>query len=416
MPLQTLDEHLPAWLQFNAQYRNRVEESGHIAFKPGSDIHDLSQLRLEVAIQPVTWFRIVGEAQDSAIFFNTRIASVPSYQNRWDLRQAFVEFGSDKSGWVDVIAGREMLSFGDERFVGPSNWVNQGRTFDVARLDLHHPGFRTSIFASSVVIARDGVFDHHLAGNNFYGIYNTFDRLVPKGEIEPFVFWRVAPANVMLAENQGHGALNEVTTGFRVAGKLPASFDYNVEMALQRGSLGPYSIQAWAGHWAVGYRFRAGGTPRVYLESNHASGTKSQTGPNWGTFDQLYPSAHDKLDFADQVGFRNIQQVRTGVDVKIGKGWTVTSTYEAFWRASRQDGLYGSSGALTVPASPGTSGRFIGQEANIMGVYDWRKAVEFGIGYGHLFPGRFLKSAGRDAGYNYPFAYVQWFLTNKRER
>jgi hypothetical protein len=37
MPLQVLDERLPARLQFNAQYRNRVEESGHIGFKPGSD-------------------------------------------------------------------------------------------------------------------------------------------------------------------------------------------------------------------------------------------------------------------------------------------------------------------------------------------------------------------------------------------
>src|ERR1700730_9630235 len=58
MPLQTLDERLPAWLQFNAQYRNRVEESGHIAFKPGSDVHDLSQLRLDVHLQPVTCVRI----------------------------------------------------------------------------------------------------------------------------------------------------------------------------------------------------------------------------------------------------------------------------------------------------------------------------------------------------------------------
>jgi hypothetical protein len=416
MPLQVLDASLPAWLQFNGQYRNRVEQAGHIGFKPGSDVYDLSQLRLSVAIQPVTWFRIVGEAQDSAISFNSRIASAPPYQNRWDVRQAFVEFGSDRSGWIDAIVGREMLSFGDERFVGPANWLNNPRTFDVARVDLHHPGFRTSIFASSVVVARDGVIDHHLQGNNFYGIYNTFDKLVPKAEIDPYVFWRVAPANVTLSENGGRGALNEVTTGFRAAGKLPLSFDYNVEMAVQRGSLGPYSIQSWAGHWALGYRFTSRGTPRVYLETNHASGTKSQTGPNWGTFDQLYASAHDKMDFADQVGFRNIHQVRTGVEVKIAKSWTLTSTYEAFWRASRQDGLYTASGALTVPASPGTSGRFVGQEANIMAVYDWRKAVEFGLGYGHLFPGRFLQSAGRTAGYNYPFIYMTWFFTNTRGR
>jgi Alginate export len=245
MPLQALDETLPGWIQFNAQYRNRVEEAGHIGFRPGSDTYDLSQLRFEVAIQPLAWFRIIAEAQDAEIFFNNRVPSAPPYQNRWDLRQSFAELGSDKNGWIDVIAGRQMLSFGEERFVGPSDWLNQGRTFDVARVDLHHPGFRTSIFASSVVIARDGVIDHHLEGNNLYGVYNTLDKSVPKSQLEPFVFWRVAPADVTLSENEGRGALNEVTAGARTAGKLPASFDYDVEMALQRGSLGLDSIEAW---------------------------------------------------------------------------------------------------------------------------------------------------------------------------
>src|SRR5581483_5763480 len=100
-----------------------------------------------------------------------------------------------------------------------------------------------------------------------------------------------------LNENEGRGALNEVTTGFRTAGKLPANFDYDMTMALQRGSLGPDSIEAWGGRWNVGYQFRGAGSTHVFLESVHASGTKSQTGREWGTFDQIYPSAHDKLDF-----------------------------------------------------------------------------------------------------------------------
>jgi hypothetical protein len=343
------------------------------------------------------------------------VNSVPPYQNRWDLRQAFVEFGSDKSGWVDVIAGRQMLSFGDERFVGPSDWLNQGRTFDVARVDLHHPGFRASLFASSVVMARDGVLDHHLQGNNLYGAYSTFDKMVPKGQVEAFVFWRIAPENVRLNENQGRGALHEATPGFRVAGKLPARFDYAVEMAVQRGSLGPASIKSWAGHWELGYSFDSRAKPRVFVESNHASGTKSQNGRTWGTFDQIYPSSHNKLDFADQVGFRNIDQVRVGVQEKPGRGWSITETYESFWRASRQDGLYASSGALSVPNTARTYGRHIGQEVDVVCVYTWRKTAEIGFGYGHLFTGRFLRSAGRSAGYNYPFAYLEWYLTNKKE-
>jgi hypothetical protein len=412
MPLQTLDQQLPKWIQFNGLYRNRLEMSGHIGYARGSDTYDLSQLRLQIALQPFHWLRLVGETQDARVFFNSRIPSRPPYQNTWDVRQAFVELGTDKEGWFDVIAGRQMLSFGEERLIGPSDWLDQGRTFDVARLDLHHPGFRTAIFASAVVLARDGVIDHHLEGNNLYGLYNSFDKLIPHAVVEPYVLWRVAPGNVKLAENQGHGKLNETTTGVRLAGTLPRSFDYNVEMALQRGSLGVYSIESWAGHWKFGKRFGVPVSPHVFVESNYATGNQNPASNNWNTFDQIYPSAHDKLDFADQVGWKNIVQLRTGVDEKVTKQWTLTQTYESFWRASLYDGLYGTSGAVSVASTNPANGRFIGQELDAIANYKWRKAVELGFGYAHLFTGTFLNrtTAGRD--YNYPFVYLTFNLTN----
>jgi len=416
MPVQKIDETLPSWLQFNAQYRNRVEESGHIGFKRGSDVYDLSQLRLEVAIHPVWWLRLVGETQDAAVFFNGNlIPSRPSYQNRWDIRQAFIQVGSDKEGWMDAIGGREMLSFGDERLIGPSDWSNQGRTFDVARVDLHHSGFRTSIFATSVVIARDGVIDHHLQGNNLYGIYNTLDKVIPKATLEPYVLWRVAPANVKLNENQGKGALNEVTIGARLASRLPAAFAYNVEMVLQRGSLGPYSIESWAGHWNINKDFAVAWKPNVFIESNYATGNRNPADKSWSTFDQIYPSSHNKMDFADQLGWKNIMQVRAGVTEKAPKAIRLTETYESFWRASTRDGMYASSGALAVASTNPKDGKFIGQEIDLLAGRTWRKAIELGIGYCHLFTGTFLDRTTQGRGYNYPFAYLEFHFTNVEE-
>jgi antirestriction protein ArdC len=54
--------------------------------------------------------------------------------------------------------------------------------------------------------------------------------------------------------------------------------------------------------------------PHVFLEGNYASGTRNQNGHEWNTFDQLYPSNHDKLGFADLVGRRNLVHFRTGVE------------------------------------------------------------------------------------------------------
>jgi hypothetical protein len=88
----------PSWLQFNAQFRNRLEETGHIDFKRGSDVHDLTQLRLQVAIHPVWWLRLVGETQDAEVFFNGNLVpGKPPYQNRWDIRQALLNSARTKT-------------------------------------------------------------------------------------------------------------------------------------------------------------------------------------------------------------------------------------------------------------------------------------------------------------------------------
>jgi hypothetical protein len=122
-----------------------------------------------------------------------------------------------------------------------------GRTFDALRVDLHHPGFRISMFASSVIVGQDGVIDHLIQGNNLHGVYGSLTNVIPHATLEPYVLWRLAPDNAGLPETAGRGHLNKVTVGFRLADRLPAAFDYGVEMDKQTGSLGPDSMHAWAG-------------------------------------------------------------------------------------------------------------------------------------------------------------------------
>ncbi len=51
----------------------------------------------------------------------------------------------------------------------------------------------------------------------------------------------------------------------------------------------------------------------LFVEYNYASGNKNPNGSTWGTHDQIYPSSHDKMDFGDQFGWRNIRDLRVGV-------------------------------------------------------------------------------------------------------
>jgi Alginate export len=408
-PLQDLDGRLPSWLRLSGEYRARAENSGHIRYTDVYDSYLLSRLRLKIEIRPKTWFSFVAESTDARVFFNDHVASTPPNQNTWDFWQAYAELGNEKEGWFDVKVGRQIFAFGDERVIGPSNWLNQGRTFDAVRVDLHHPGYQVSLFASSALVSRDGVIDHHIQGNNLHGIYGSFKNLLPQTTIEPYVLWRVSPGNVSLSEDPGLGPLNETILGIRWVGNLPKGFDYATEMNREFGSIGPDSIHAWAGYWNAGRTFRnAWGHPRPFVEGNYASGTRNPNSRIWGTFDQVYPSAHDKIDFADQVGRRNVEQFRIGVGEKFGKKWTLKQTFEGIWLASARDALYASSGAPVLRSPNGTAGRHIGEEFDVINVFQLNSEVQIGFGYAHLFTGEFLKKTSRGRDYNYPYLYVEY--------
>ena len=55
--------------------------------------------------------------------------------------------------------------------------------------------------------------------------------------------------------------------------------------------------------------------PKVTSEYNFATGDDVANDGKRQTFDQLYPTGHDKLGLADQVGWRNIHHLREGIEI-----------------------------------------------------------------------------------------------------
>jgi hypothetical protein len=413
-PLTDFNRRLPGWLRFDGEARDRMERFSGIGFHDRADNHDLTRWRLMMLIKPSRWLRFLAETQDSRVFGNVNVGSVPPYQNSLDVRQAYGQLGDASEGSFEIVAGRQMLSFGDERLIGPSDWSNMGRTFDVVRLDLHRSWFRLSLFASSVIIAREGVIDHHIQGNNLHGAYGSLQRVIPRATVEPYVFWRVAPAGLRLNENPGPGALSEVTVGARAVGDAPAGLEYDVEMMVQRGSAGPDSIRAWAGHWNLARRLPWRFQPRPFVEANYASGTDNPGGTERNTFDQLYPSSHEKLGFADQVGWRNIEQIRAGASETVGRRLKFTETWEDFWLASARDALYSTGGAPIARSATGAAGRHVGQEVDAWATWKWNEAIEFGFGYSRFLTGGFLNKTTQGHDFNYPWVYLAYQFTRSK--
>src|SRR3954468_1960360 len=129
--LLTNELQLPKWVTMNAQIRERIEGQHGLGYVAGNDQDFLlHRYRFGIGIQPVSWLRFYGEAQDARVSWPTTDANT---RNRIDLRQAYVAIGRENDWW-NVKAGRQILSFGSERMIGGSDWTNVTRVFDAVKL------------------------------------------------------------------------------------------------------------------------------------------------------------------------------------------------------------------------------------------------------------------------------------------
>ena len=397
-----LNGQLPKWLRFSGDYRMRMEGIIGAGFKDSSDLYFLNRFRINMKVQPVSWLKFQFQAQDARVWGKNQSPAAAPTQDRMDLRMAYVEAGDNEKKAFGLRVGRQELVYGEQRLVGASNWANAARAFDAVRGTVRRNGFRLDAFAATVVVAKDGEFDWHTPGNNLHGLYGGIERLVPNAVIEPYLFWRLAQRRSADMGPLGH--LDSKTVGVRFVGKLPHNFDHAMEVAKQTGGLGSDDVSAWAGHWRLGHTLvKMRWKPRLVGEYNYATGDKDPGDGKRGTFDTLYPTPHDKYGLTDQVGWKNIHALKTGVELRPHSKWMVSSYFHESWLADKTDALYTAPGAVSVRPTAKSEGRHVGEELAAQAVYTANKQLQISGGFGHLFPGKFLKTTTPGKSYNFSY-------------
>ena len=402
---------LSQWFAVRGEFRGRLEDFSGGAFKPdNSDGYMLDRFRLNATITPSTVVRFEVQLQDARVFDKATGGTTVPFRDTLDLRLAYGDFGGARNM---VRAGRQELVYGEQRLLGHLNWVNDARSFDGVRATIARKPFAFDVFATSVVTIQPDAFDKSGGGNRLYGFYGSSTEAIPRATVEPYVFFRQSEG--LTLETGGLGDIHQTTIGTRVAGKLPRDVDYGVEMVAQRGTVATDDVRAWAGHWVSGKTFTTSpGRPRSFIEFNYASGDTNPKDGVRGTFDQLYPTGHDKLGLSDQVGWRNIEHLRGGLEVKPKAQWQVSGSYHSWWLASATDALYSASGALVARSTAGTAGRHVGQEADAQAVYTYSPQLQIAGGYARVFPGEFLKNTTPGESYNLSYLMVTYVFIGDR--
>jgi hypothetical protein len=407
------NEIMPSWLRVRGEFRERFEGFNNSNFIEGrDDAYALSRFRFNVAVTANKHLAFQANLQDARVADKEVGPTTAPFRGPFDLRTAFADVGDAKAP-VALRIGRQEIVFGESRLLGSLPWVNTGRSWDAARVILRTSMFQVDVFGASLVRSLPDEFDKSGNGNRLAGAYATSTTLLPHTTVEPYVFWR---RDINLRSELGTlGTLSQTTVGTRVAGQLPARLDYGVEMALQRGGLDADSVNAWAGHWQLRESFSGWAAPKATSEYNYATGDRAANDGRRQTFDQLYPTGHDKLGLADQIGWRNIHHIREGVEITPFKATPISLNYHSWWLASATDGLYAASGALLVPrVVGGAANTHVGQELDLQVSHPITPQLQLAAGYAYMFSGAFLKEATPGASYSYPYVMATYvFLAEK---
>jgi hypothetical protein len=413
-PITLLDASLPHWIDLQAEERYRFEEYNNAGFKAGSDdSYELSRLRLQVDVKPNSWIRVTGQVQDARPFYQTPPLGPPN-ENRWDLKLAYVEVGNPEKHWFSLRVGRQIINY-NNTLIATSEWRNQGRSYDAAVLNLQSKRASVGIFAASAVVPQATGVSPHQEGNNIYGAYGRFIDPYPHASLEPFVLWRVQPAEVVQpALKKTTGKEDEWAYGARLKGRPGSRLDYSGELVGETGTVGAVPIRAWAASEGVSYAFTSSRwRPRIFAQHDIASGNSDPSNGTHKTFDTLYPTAHDRFGIVDQFGWQNIDAVRAGGTFEPHRRLSVSVQGLDFWAVSALDSVYNTSGSAIV-TNKVNHGKHIGAEADVYTWYELNRHFNVGGGYGFFGGGDFLSHVTTAHSYSYSYIALNFKDNGKK--
>lgn len=196
--------------------------------------------------------------------------------------------------WVD--AGRFEMIYGEHLVIGSVGWHETARTFDGLRAHVPIDCCGAYVDAFFTQVSEDPTLVKPLGAGDVYfsGIYAGLGPMIGKGmDLDGYVLNKTMP------KTAGVDLGMELTVGSRFKKKM-GNLDVRAEAGVQLG-VGSVDMLAFQADAEVGMKVGPG---RVALGGWYASGDDPTTATNEG-WDQLYPTAHKFLGFADIAGGRS---------------------------------------------------------------------------------------------------------------
>lgn len=404
-----LNRHLPSWINVDLEFRHRYEWRSNFDFNDAvydKDGFNLWRSRLGLTLKPHKNVKVFYQLQDARVSDDSTRGSKSAFEDWMETRQLWAE-GQLKDVncrflgtlAVSVRGGRQELSFGSQRLIGPVNWSNVGQVFDAGKFSLkseeHH--WSLDAFGGGKVLVKaprepndlyEGSADDTIGG--YYGSYSGFKDTT----VEQYVISRNTDGKTVSYGQTGDGELEDYTIGGRIKGKLPnTSFDYEIEAAKQVGNSGSLDADAQMAVVIFGYTWGHAWRPRLGFEFDYASGDGDRTDGKRRTFDNLYPTNHLFYGYMDFVSLQNINNYRLQFNVFPHTKWELEANLHLIYLDTPKDNLYAANQTIKRSSVSG-AGTHVGDEIDFLTKYKLNNYTSIWVGYSHFFTGNFLKDTG----------------------
>ncbi|MBL9114773.1 MAG: alginate export family protein [Verrucomicrobiaceae bacterium] len=414
LSLPLMAEELGDSLKWNFQARMRGELRNNVydfdsdAKALTDDSWLLHRFRLGVEWQPLEWLRFTVQGQDVRESFSDRpdvpLLNGAEGDDAFDLRLASIEFGNANK--LSLKLGRQVLAYGDERLVGPLEWLNFSRTFDAVKFHLEHEGWWLDAFTSSVVRYHESEFNRSdWLGNSdgtgqfFSGIYYSNTSVLRFQTTDLYAFH--------LHQESSSGGSDFITLGTRWKGDplLLDGWDYTAEFAGQSGRVRGKELGAYAHHLEAGYNWlKQSWKPRIAMEYSFGTGDDNAADGNVHTFQNLFPTNHPPYGFMDTFSWQNMHNVAFRLAAQPHPKFKAALDLHSFWLSTSNDAWYRANGITQVrDIQPGAS-RHAGYELDLTLNAKLSQRLDLLLGYSHFFAGDYLADTG--ASSDADFAYL----------
>lgn len=335
-------------------------------------------------------FRSFVQLQSSQA--NGKLSASPVDENQLDLHQAFIEFTFpvSKDGRFITRVGRQELLYGSQRLVGVRDGPNNRQSFDAAKLVYGDKKFQLDVFFSHYVQSRRDIFDDGFERDTkFWGSYLVINDIPVLRNIDVY-YLGLSKA----AAHFDEGIAKEVRHSFGTrVWKRTGRWYYDFEGLYQAGYFGAKKLSAWTISSNTTYnlqllKYKA----ELGFKAELISGDRKYGDGKLNSFNPLYPRGA-YFGLAALIGPTNLADVHPSVSFELSKNTKWTIDYDAFWRYSRNDGIYAPNVAL-IYTGKNVDQKFIGQQYSTDLTYTPNQFLYFRAEFTWFKSGIYLKRVG----------------------